>query len=343
MNNVHALRSQIERHLEGQLVWQGRDHVHRHDGLSQAIRCSTPTEREEYAEALCQLLESTDIRHRTGAVAVLTDVMPPLRSDQVLACLGKISAQPPAWNIGYPSLAQATAIALAAKATPDDEKTIEWLKNLALQGHYADFLWVHLARLDPAWLLQQAHHVGHQVLGVARQSPPAHRTAYIAAKAPWPPEVPTVLTRSFWKTLPENEAKRLRALMYPSEQPDQVLFVYQMGREQAPDDPFGLEILSLTTAGKLLYERKHQGQVWRQQINLEPQAQATLNAALANANLGSISMRPCPPGASLVQIRYGDQIAIVDYYQGKKLPGYAQIIQIMDAYGQMFRSGAKSL
>ena len=187
MNDLHALRQQIEGHLEGDLVWLARDHVHRHDGLSQAIRGSTSAEREIYAEALCSLLGSTDIRHRTGAIAVLTDVMPPLQSDLALACLGQIPTQPPAWPIGYPSLEQAAAIALATKATPNDENTLAWLKSLVLQRQYADFLWVHLARLDPAWLMQQAHHIGHKALGVIAALLPTHRAAYIAAKAPWPP------------------------------------------------------------------------------------------------------------------------------------------------------------
>ncbi|NEQ45999.1 MAG: hypothetical protein F6K00_21625 [Leptolyngbya sp. SIOISBB] len=133
MKDLHALRQQIEQHLEGQLIWLERDHIHRHDGLKQAIRCSPWDERAVYAEALCQLLGSIDIRHRTGAIAVLTDVMPPLRSDRALACLRQIPAQPPAWNIGYPSLEQAAAIALATKATPADENTLEWLKNLVVQ------------------------------------------------------------------------------------------------------------------------------------------------------------------------------------------------------------------
>ncbi|MBE9100880.1 hypothetical protein [Vacuolonema iberomarrocanum] len=338
MNDLHELRSQIERHLEGQLVWLERDHVHLHDGLSQAIRHSTSAERVVYAEALCQLLSSPDIRHRTGAIAVLTDVMPPLRSDRALACLGQIPAQPPAWNIGYPSLEQAAAIALAANATPDDAKTIEWLKSFGLQRSYADFLWVHLARLDPDWLMQQAHHIGHNVLGVIAALPESQRAAYIAAKAPWPPEVPTVLTRALWKKLPESEAQRLRSLMYPADQP---LFVYQIGNEYAPDDPVGRETLSLTTEGRLTYERRHRSQVWRHQTNMESQAQATLKAVLADIGTASTLLQPCPPGASLVQIHYENQTAILDYYQGQKLPGYSQIIQIMDTYLQAFRQADK--
>lgn len=338
MNDLHALRSQIECHLEGQLVWLERDHVHLHDGLSQAIRRSTSAERVVYAEALCQLLSSPDIRHCTGAIAVLTDVMPPLRSDRALSCLGQIPAQPPAWEIGYPSLEQAAAIALAAKATPEDDKTIEWLKSLVLQRSYADFLWVHLARLAPEWLLQQVHHIEHKVLGVIAALPESQRAAYIVAKAPWPPEAPTVLTRAFWKKLPESEAQRLRSLMYPADQP---LFVYQIGNEYAPDDPFGRETLSLTTEGKLTYERQHRGQVWQQQTNLESHVQETLKVALADIDTASTSRQQYPPGASLVQIRYGDQRVTVDYHQGQKLPGYAQIIQIMDAYVQAFRQEGK--
>ena len=342
MNDLHTLCHQIEHHLEGHLVWLGRDHVHRHDGLSQAIRCSTPIERAIYAEALCQLLSSPDVRHRTGAIAVLTDVMPPLRSDRALACLQPIASQPPAWNIGYSTLEQAAAIALATKATPDDGKTLEWLKDLVLQRPYANFLWSHIARLDPVWLLQQAHHVEHKVLGVIAALPALQRAAYIAAKAPWPPEVPTVLTRAFWQKLPASERHRLRALMYPSEQANQVVFSYRIGCEQAPDDPLGLETLRLTTTGKLFYERKHRGQMWQQQTDVGTQLQATLKAALAEAKTVSIAKLQIPPGASLVQLCYGDQQASVDYYQGRKLPGYEQIIKIMDAYVREFRSDENS-
>lgn len=338
MNDLHTLRQQIECHLEGQLVWLERDHVHRHDGLSQAIRGSTLAEREIYAEALCQLLESTDMRHRTGAIAVLTDVMPPLQSDRALACLGQISTQPPAWDIGYPSLEQAAAIALATKATPDDEKTLEWLKALVLQRPYADFLWAHLARLDPTWLLRQAHHIGHQVLGVIAALPPAHRAAYIAAKAPWPPEKPTVLTRAFWQTLPTEEVQQLRSLMYPAAQP---IFVYQIGNEYAPDDPFGCETLRLTPEGELTYQRQQHGQVWQQATSVNPHLLEILKAALAEAQAVSSPQPQMSPGASWVQMHCGNQQASVDYYQGQTLPGYAQIIPIMNAHVQAFRQGAK--
>ena len=127
---------------------------------------------------------------------------------------------------------------------------------------------------------------------------------------------------------------RLRALMYPS---DQTVFVYQMGSEYAPDDPFGLEVLSLTTVGRLLYTHQHRGQVWQQQINVEPHVQDVLKLALAEVNTAYLTQHKQPPGASLVQIRYGDQHTSVDYHQGKTLPGYAQIIQLMDAYVQVFR------
>ena len=333
MTDLHRLRQQMERHLEGQLVWLERDHIHRHDGLSQAIRHRTGNERAVYAEALCLLLSSPDIRHRTGAIAVLEDVMPPLQSDRALACLQPIPSQLPAWDIGHPSLEQAAAIALATKATPEDVRTIAWLKNLVLRP-YANFLWQHLARLDPAWLIQHAHQIEHKMLGVIAALPLAHRTAYIAAKAPWPPEAPTVLTRAFWQTLPEHEAQRLRSLMYPDEQP---LFLYQIGNEYAPDDSFGCEILSLDPAGKLTYQRQYRGQVWQQQTNVDLQHFEILKTALADAKATSISQQPIQPGATLVQIRYGDQQDNVDYAQGLKLPGYAQIIQIMDVYMQTFR------
>ena len=103
----------------------------------------------------------------------------------------------------------------------------------------------------------------------------------------------------------------------------------------------GRETLSLTTEGRLFYQRKHRGQVWQQQTNIESQVQSTLKAALADINIASTSKQQHPPGASLVQIRYEDQLVTVDYHQGKTLPGYKQIIKIMDAYVQAFRQVEK--
>ncbi|MEM8604146.1 MAG: hypothetical protein AAGF24_09970 [Cyanobacteria bacterium P01_H01_bin.121] len=130
--------------------------------------------------------------------------------------------------------------------------------------------------------------------------------------------------------------------MYPATQPDQVVFTYQLGREYAPDDPLGLETLSLTTAGKLSYKRQQRGQVWQQQTNAELQLLKNLKTALAKAKTVPASQIKIPPGASLVQICSGEQQACVDYYQGQKLPGYAQIIQIMDTYLHTFRTQSLS-
>lgn len=186
---------------------------------------------------------------------------PSHRGDRALAGLGQIPTQPPAWPIAYPSLEQAAAIALATKATQDDVKTIAWLKSLVLQQPYASFLWRCLARFEPAWLIHQAHHIEYKALGGIAALPESQRVAYIAAEAPWPAEVPTVLTRAFWKKLPQSEARRLRSLMYPTDQP---LFAYQIGNEYAPDDPFGCETLCLFPAGKLTYQRQQRGQLWQQ-------------------------------------------------------------------------------
>ncbi|NEQ46061.1 MAG: hypothetical protein F6K00_21980 [Leptolyngbya sp. SIOISBB] len=128
--------------------------------------------------------------------------------------------------------------------------------------------------------------------------------------------------------------------MYPT---DQALFVYQIGNEYAPDDPFGCETLSLTPVGKLIYQRQQRGQIWQQQTNVDPQLLETLKAALADAQAASGSQPLISPGASWVQIRWGDQTASVDYFQAQKLPGYAQIIQIMEVHVQAFRSAEKQL
>ncbi len=208
----------IHRHLAGSGEWVGPHFTHPHDGLLHAVR-SSGAQRPAYVEAIRQRLGSTDHRQRTGAVALLREVLPDIGADRALAALHSAPLDadtPPAWRIEHADLEQAAAVALAAHATAADTATLSWLKQLAIDRPYRVFLLPSIARLDPDWLLSSASLVRHRDLAVLTALPQPRRAELIAALAPWPPESPSVLTRAFWSRLPAPESARLRSLMWPS-------------------------------------------------------------------------------------------------------------------------------
>lgn len=211
------IEKQVHRHLAEGGQWVGPHFTHPHDGLLHAIR-SSGSQRSDYVEAIRQRLGSTDPRQRTGAVALLREVLPDIGADRALAALHSAPLEAgiqPAWRIDHGDLEQAAAVALAAHATAADTATLAWLKDLSISRSYRVFLLPSIARLEPDWLLSHVALVRHRDLAVLTALPQSRRAELIAALAPWPPESPSVLTRALWRRLPPAESARLRSLMWP--------------------------------------------------------------------------------------------------------------------------------
>ena len=218
---MESIDSKVQRQLQDGNVWYSPHFIHPDDGLEYALR-TEPANRAAYAEALRKRLGSRDERQRTGAIALLREILPYTGADQALAALHSAPLEPgqrPAWQIGTTDLEQAAARALAVGATAADIHTIAWVKQLATERPYRLSLLAPIARLDPDWILANTGLVGHDNHGVLAALPPGRRAEFIAALAPWPPEKPTLLSRAFWKRLPPVEAARLRALIWSESPP----------------------------------------------------------------------------------------------------------------------------
>lgn len=217
----------VRQQLESGAVWRSRDDTHPHDGLLRAIR-SAGTERPVYAAAVLALLTSDDLRHRTGAVGVLFEVVRDLGAGRVAGVLrdnvALLRGVRPAWPIGEDDLEHAAIMAVAPHVKADGSGAIQWLREQLPRIAAAadpDQPWISavlvaLARVDTDWFLAHAvSHTNHAQIELIKALPIERRAAYIAAKAPWPPEQPDSLTRFFWKGFPPEESARLRALMWP--------------------------------------------------------------------------------------------------------------------------------
>ena len=213
---MSPIERQVHRQLQDGSVWSSPHFIDPDDGLKHALRTEA-VNRAAYVEALRQRLGSTDLRQRTGAIALLREILPDIGADRALAALHSAPLEPgqrPAWRIEVADLEQAAARALAAAATATDTHTIAWIKRLAVERSYRVFMLVPLARLDPSWLLANSALVGHRHLAILTSLPLERRAELIDALAPWPPEEPSSLTRAFWRRLPPAEASRLRSLIW---------------------------------------------------------------------------------------------------------------------------------
>lgn len=214
--SVAMLDARVQRQLQDGSVWSSPQDIHPHDGLLHALRTDRAN-RAGYVEALRQRLGSTDIRQRTGSLALLSEILPDIGADRALAALYSAPLEPgqkPAWRIEAEDLELVAARSLATGATAADTHTLAWLKRLAVERSYRVFLLAPLARLDPDWVLSHPELVEHRNLAVLTALPASRRAELIASLAPWPPEKPSLLTRAFWKKVPAAEASRLRALMW---------------------------------------------------------------------------------------------------------------------------------
>lgn len=204
-------------------VWADpREDTHPHDGLLRAVR-EAGAQRPLFVASIVALLVSPDVRHRTGAVAVLSAVAADVGAGR-LAALIRDNEQlyrgvAPAWRIAYTDLEHSAGMAVASAVQPGDTVAIEWLRRMATERPWGFYVLTALARVDAEWLIARATTVvGHKNLGVIAALPRDQRTQLITALAPYPPEVPTDLTRAFWRQFPPDEAARLRALMWPEGQ-----------------------------------------------------------------------------------------------------------------------------
>jgi len=215
----HDLAAQIRDQLKNGSVWYDRDSVHPHDGLQVAMQAAD-ADRPAFSAALFPLLADDDLRLRTGAVALLREILPYVGADAAATVLRDkeplFRGVAPAWRIERDDLEQAAALAIGPGTKRGNTVASLWLATLALHRPWGWVVLGDLARIDPDWVLTRARSlVKHEHLGVILALPADRRLELIDALQPYPPETPTPLTRSFWARFPPEEAKLLRSRMWP--------------------------------------------------------------------------------------------------------------------------------
>ncbi len=330
---------QIQKQFIDGRTWVQREFVDPHDGLLYAIRESGEN-RPIFVESLRRRLGSTDLRQRTGAIALLGEILPDIGADTALEALLTTpldAGVKPAWRIVHADLKQCAAVALARQVTQKDTVTLAWLKKLAKSRIYNNFLLSDIARLDPDWILANAEIINHNNLKVLTSIPHSRRGELIAALAPWPTEPQSPSADYFWKQLPPEEADRLQTLIRKHqrrqvETEPTASFTYTAGNPNAPDDPIGQETLAVYPDGRFNYTRIRQGQSVNRNGQVDASVFASIKSNLSIAAFPDFPSHNLLPGASLVTIEMNGESIAVDFFQVRQLDGYAPLIQLCDAW-----------
>jgi hypothetical protein len=214
------LAARVRKQLEDGSVWNDRDTSDPHDGLITAMR-APGADRASFSAAIFPLLASADVRHRTGAVALLREIVPEVGADAAAAAIRDheplyrdVEA---AWRIEREELEPAAALAVGSRTSHGDRVAIAWLEALALGRSWGWLVLLDLARLDPEWVITHARGlVPHDHIGVLLTLTPDQRLRLAGALQPYPPEASLRSAKLLWTRLPPDEAARLRARMWPS-------------------------------------------------------------------------------------------------------------------------------
>ncbi len=103
------------------------------------------------------------------------------------------------------------------------------------------------------------------------------------------------------------------------------------GSAHAPDDPFGREVLVVSTDGSFTYTRERGGTVTRRG-RVDPGHVERLVDGLRAAGYPRAPRHDIPPGASLVQVALAAGPPVdLDLYAARGWPGYGPVLQWFEA------------
>jgi hypothetical protein len=123
----------------------------------------------------------------------------------------------------------------------------------------------------------------------------------------------------------ELEQERRR---YPGE--GVALITLEVGSEQAPDAPFGRELVALSSSGAVTYERHDGGKVFGRRGVVDPARWYQLRAAIASTSFPSPAQDSFEPGASVMRLTVSGEeggYVLLDYFDSLEMPGYQDAIR----------------
>jgi hypothetical protein len=110
---------------------------------------------------------------------------------------------------------------------------------------------------------------------------------------------------------------------------------YTAGDEHSPTNPWGRTYLSIEPDGIARLEQRHLGRhrAWTGRVDVATVTR--LHDALASVGFPEVPPHPVPGGAAIrtLALIEGDhrRAALVAWHAAKKLPGYAEVFEVLDS------------
>jgi len=218
LNIYHQVLEQLQ---TGRVWTNDHDFVDNYDGLIWAVQLAKSAERQLFAKAILQCLSSEDLAVRAGAAVALGEVRQELGAEKITETVQRHlhlfrQVKPPA-PLQYFDLEWLVVSEYISIVSATDYKTLNYFRELACtpEAPSRTLVLSTLAKFDPAWILSHANIVPHNDFSVLGALQPVQRRQLIQAKQPYPPEQPSPFGLDHWKGFGVEEAKALRALMWP--------------------------------------------------------------------------------------------------------------------------------
>jgi hypothetical protein len=214
VKSEREVSSLVRKQLEIGNVWADKYDQDNLDGLTRAIRDSGELQ-PVFARAIVGLLSDKRLAMRTGAVAMLPEVLGEI---DAAALIDLLQTRPELYYRKKPSrkypmfyddLAEAILVSIGRATEPGDARSIEFLREAA-KGERAWVVVSSLASIDADWLCANATLVPRNTLGSVLLSlpTPEHREQLVRALAPWPEsEREQVVAKRYWDTLKFDQAE----------------------------------------------------------------------------------------------------------------------------------------
>jgi len=128
-----------------------------------------------------------------------------------------------------------------------------------------------------------------------------------------------------------------------SAQPDETTLAYEEGQEHAPDDPWGLERLTLDRQGSFTYERRQRGRLVAAHAGrVERDRAERVFADLARSAFPDVPAHAFPPGPSTATLALGAYRVTLARRFGRTLDGYREVLHALAELTSEARAASRS-
>jgi hypothetical protein len=123
------------------------------------------------------------------------------------------------------------------------------------------------------------------------------------------------------------------------------LLTFEQGSEHAPDAPWGLETIEISSEGRLVYEHRNRGKNRSLHGRVDAERCRRIIAALRSTTFPEPPQLQFVPGASMLGISLDNPAGkvCIDYFDGQQYLGYREVIRELSALNTALRTDDRAV